>query len=62
LNNDFGSRLAQPIKACSEVGKRYLDWELPDHAGLGLEAVRPIRDEINRRVQRLLAELMATPD
>ena len=38
-------------------GKRYLDWELPDPAGKSLEEVRPIRDEIHRRVQALLAEL-----
>src|SRR6516162_6387437 len=40
-------------------GKRYLDWDLPDPAGLDLAAVRPIRDEIKRRVHRLLAELTA---
>jgi arsenate reductase len=38
-------------------GKRYLDWELPDPAGKSLEEVRPIRDEIDRRVRELLAEL-----
>jgi protein-tyrosine-phosphatase len=38
-------------------GKRYRDWDLPDPAGLPIEAVRPIRDEIARRVRRLLAEL-----
>ena len=38
-------------------GKRYLDWELSDPAGRDLEAVRAIRDEIDRRVQALLAEL-----
>jgi len=38
-------------------GKRYLDWELEDPAGQGVEAVRPIRDEIERRVLALLAEL-----
>lgn len=38
-------------------GKRYLDWELPDPAGKGIDAVRPIRDEIDRRVRSLLAEL-----
>ena len=42
-------------------GKRYLDWDLPDPAGLDLEAVRPIRDDIKRRVQQLLAELAAAP-
>ena len=38
-------------------GKRYLDWELDDPAGKGVDAVRPIRDEIDARVQALLAEL-----
>jgi len=38
-------------------GKRYEDWELDDPAGMGVEAVRPIRDEIGRRVRALLAEL-----
>ena len=39
-------------------GKRYLDWELTDPAGLPLEQVRPIRDEIDRRVRELLEELV----
>jgi arsenate reductase (thioredoxin) len=38
-------------------GKRYLDWELADPAGRGVEAVRPIRDEIRRRVEQLVSEL-----
>ncbi|MFC9284725.1 arsenate reductase ArsC [Streptomyces collinus] len=38
-------------------GKRYLDWALPDPAGQGVAAVRPIRDEIARRVRALLTEL-----
>ena len=38
-------------------GKRYLDWQLEDPAGQGVEAVRPIRDEIERRIRGLLAEL-----
>jgi arsenate reductase len=38
-------------------GQRYLDWDLPDPAGLPLEEVRPIRDEIARRVRQLLTEL-----
>ncbi|MFI9487042.1 arsenate reductase ArsC [Promicromonospora sp. NPDC052451] len=42
-------------------GKNYQDWELDDPAGQGLEAVRPIRDEIERRVRRLLAELGVEP-
>ena len=37
--------------------KRYEDWALDDPAGLGVEAVRPIRDEIRRRVEALLADL-----
>jgi len=39
------------------AGKRYLDWELADPAGRGLDAVRPIRDDVERRVRGLLAEL-----
>jgi len=38
-------------------GTRYEDWELDDPAGQGIEAVRPIRDEIRRRVEGLLAEI-----
>ena len=38
-------------------GKRYLDWDLPDPAGQPIEAVRPIVDDIDRRVQALLDEL-----
>jgi arsenate reductase len=38
-------------------GQRYLDWELTDPAGLPAADVRPIRDEIARRVTALLAEL-----
>ena len=38
-------------------GRRYEDWVLDDPAGRGVEAVRPIRDEIRRRVERLVAEL-----
>jgi protein-tyrosine-phosphatase len=38
-------------------GKRYLDWELPDPAGKSVEEVRPIRDEIDRRVRELLGEI-----
>jgi arsenate reductase (thioredoxin) len=39
-------------------GARYLDWELPDPAGKGVEEVRPIRDEIDRRVRALADELV----
>jgi arsenate reductase len=38
-------------------GKRYLDWELTDPAGRSVEEIRPIRDEIDARVQALLVEL-----
>lgn len=40
-------------------GKRYEDWELTDPAGRGLDEVRPIRDDIKSRVQRLLDDLLA---
>ncbi|MFF5110992.1 arsenate reductase ArsC [Streptosporangium sp. NPDC000509] len=39
-------------------GKRYLDWQLADPAGQGIEQVRLIRDEIDARVRALLAELV----
>ncbi|CAM3007829.1 arsenate reductase ArsC [Saccharomonospora xinjiangensis] len=39
-------------------GKRYLDWALDDPAGKPVEQVRPIRDDIDRRVRGLLAELL----
>ena len=38
-------------------GKRYEEWELDDPAGLSVDDVRPVRDEIERRVLRLLSEL-----
>jgi len=38
-------------------GKRYLDWDLPDPTGLPVDEVRAIRDEIDRRVRELVAEL-----
>jgi len=42
-------------------GKRYLDWEVPDPAGRPVQDVRPIRDEIDRRVRELLHELVGGP-
>ena len=39
-------------------GKKYEDWQLDDPAGQGVEAVRKIRDDIDSRVQRLIAELL----
>jgi arsenate reductase (thioredoxin) len=43
-------------------GVRYEDWELPDPAGRPVEEVRPIRDEIDRRVRELLDELLGQAD
>ncbi|MGV9629229.1 arsenate reductase ArsC [Streptomyces sp. NPDC003487] len=40
-------------------GKRYLDWALEDPAGKGVEAVRPIRDEIRKRIEALITEIDA---
>lgn len=39
-------------------GKRYEDWALEDPAGQGIDAIRPIRDEIRQRIERLIAELL----
>ncbi len=41
-------------------GKRYLDWDLTDPAGLSVEGVRPIREDIDRRVRALLDDLAPT--
>ena len=40
-------------------GKRYLDWELDDPAGMGVDSVRPIRDDIEGRVRDLIEELLS---
>jgi arsenate reductase len=42
-------------------GKRYLDWDLEDPAGQGVEAVRPIRDEIKVLIEGLIAEIAPEP-
>lgn len=42
-------------------GKRYEDWQLDDPAGQGIEAVRPIRDDIRARVGTLVDELLGRP-
>ncbi|SCF49165.1 Low molecular weight phosphotyrosine protein phosphatase [Micromonospora matsumotoense] len=39
-------------------GKRYEDWKLEDPAGKGVESVRPIRDDIKGRIEKLLADLI----
>ncbi|MDX2676789.1 arsenate reductase ArsC [Streptomyces sp. NY05-11A] len=41
-------------------GKRYLDWRLDDPAGQGVDAVRPIRDEIEQRIRVLMNELIGS--
>ena len=48
--------------ACPLVpGKRYEDWQLDDPAGLNVESVRPIRDEIRTRVEHLMTSLGIDP-
>jgi arsenate reductase len=42
-------------------GKRYENWDLADPAGQGIDAVRPIRDDVEKRVRQLLVELGITP-
>jgi arsenate reductase (thioredoxin) len=42
-------------------GKRYEEWAIDDPAGQGVDIVRPIRDDIEERVRRLLNELGVTP-
>ncbi|MBX7267157.1 arsenate reductase ArsC [Micromonospora sp. Llam7] len=42
-------------------GKRYEDWKLDDPAGQGIEAVRPIRDDIRHRVEQLIGDLAPAP-
>lgn len=63
--SDDGVRAADVVvtMGCGDTcpvfpGKRYLDWELDDPSGLPAEAVRPIRDEIERRVRVLISELV----
>jgi arsenate reductase (thioredoxin) len=42
-------------------GKHYEDWDLDDPAGQGIESVRPIRDDIKRRIEKLVSELLPDP-
>ncbi|MGH2556808.1 MAG: arsenate reductase ArsC [Actinomycetota bacterium] len=72
LSNEFPKPLTDEVVRDADVvitmgcgdacpiypGKRYLDWDLPDPAGKQVEGVRPIRDEIDRRVRQLLEELV----
>jgi arsenate reductase (thioredoxin) len=72
LSTEFPKPLTDDVVRASDVvitmgcgdacpiypGKRYLDWQLDDPAGQSVDQVRPIRDDINTRVQQLLAELL----
>jgi protein-tyrosine-phosphatase len=65
--NDGDAQLADVVvtMGCGDTcpyysGKRYIDWELQDPAGLTVEEVRPIVDEIDGRVRELLGELLRT--
>ena len=72
LSNEFPKPLTDEVVRVADVvitmgcgdacpfypGKRYLDWDLGDPAGMTLEQVRPIRDELDRRVRALLEELV----
>ncbi len=74
ISNEAPKRLADEIGRTADVivtmgcgdecpvylGKRYVDWDLTDPAGRPLEEVRPIRDEIESRVEDLIAELLVS--
>jgi hypothetical protein len=61
VQNAGRSQMAAAKRGCGDAcpvipGKRYLDRDRPDPSGLPVERVRPIRDEIDRRVRGLIAE------
>jgi len=63
LADEFAGIFSVETMGCGDAcpvypGKRYLDWQLPDPAGQGLDAVRPIRDDIERRVLALVEDLV----
>jgi protein-tyrosine-phosphatase len=72
LSNEYPKPLTDEVVRAADVvitmgcgdacpiypGKRYLDWELDDPAGKSPEEVARVRDEIDRRVRRLLTELV----
>ncbi len=74
LSKEFPKPLTTDVVAAADVvitmgcgdacpiypGKRYLDWDLTDPAGLPVEQVRPIREDIDRRVRALLDDLAPT--
>ncbi len=57
LESDYVITMGCGDKCPYFPGKTYLDWKLDDPAGLGVEAVRPIRDEIGKMVENLIAEI-----
>lgn len=57
LESDYVITMGCGDKCPYFPGKTYLDWKLDDPAGLGVEAVRPIRDEIRDMVENLIAEI-----
>lgn len=59
LESDYVITMGCGDKCPFFPGKTYLDWKLDDPAGLGVEAVRPIRDEIRKMVEGLIAEIDA---
>ncbi|HQT99607.1 MAG TPA: arsenate reductase ArsC [Acidimicrobiales bacterium] len=68
LTDDVGRRADVIVTmGCGDAcpvypGKRYLDWDLADPAGQSLDVVRPIRDNIELRVRRLIDELLGCVD
>jgi len=76
MSEEFPKPLTDEVVAAADVvitmgcgdacpiypGKKYEDWELDDPAGQDLDTVRRIRDELDRRVQRLVAELLPDGD
>ena len=65
--SDFATADVVVTMGCGDTcpyvpGKRYEDWKLDDPAGQGIETVRPIRDEIERRVRDLLESLVSRSD
>lgn len=59
LESDYVITMGCGDKCPYFPGKTYLDWKLDDPAGLGVEAVRPIRDEIRGMVENLITEIDA---
>jgi arsenate reductase len=73
ISNEVPTRLTEEMGLSADVivtmgcgdecpvylGKRYVDWELPDPAGKTIEEIRPIRDGIEARVHSLISELLA---